>query len=149
MRLSPAAEFAVRGAVVLAEDYGRGLLTIDEICAKRGLQKEYLTKIFRQLANAHIVVPMRGKNGGYTLARDPSRITLLDVVQAVEGPLAVNLCQQDPPRCNQTSCVLHGVWADIQQTMVSRLSSVTLADCVNGASRDVVEGYEPARKTGS
>lgn len=104
MRLSPAAEFAVRGALVLAERSGQGPVTLGTICSQRDLSRQYLVKIFALLIKAGIITPVRGKRGGYLLARDPASITLLEVIEAVEGPIILNLCQRIPPRCDRYQC---------------------------------------------
>jgi Rrf2 family iron-sulfur cluster assembly transcriptional regulator len=135
MKLSAAAEFAVRGALVLAEHRGQGPMTLESICSQRDLSRQYLVKIFSSLTKAGLVTAIRGKGGGYTLARDPNGITLLDVIEAVEGPIVLNLCQHDPPRCDRLECVLRPVWAGLQGDIRSRLGSLTLADCLaNGAA---------------
>lgn len=132
MKLSPAAEFAVRGVVVLAERYGQGPVTLDTVCALRDLSKQYLTKIFGTLARAGIVTPIRGKHGGYVLGREPRTISLLDVIEAIEGPIAMNFCQSDPPRCDREECPVRPVWTEIQKMLRERLATVTLADVLNG-----------------
>ena len=130
MKLSPAAEFAVRGTLVLAENYGNGPTTLDAICDARGLSKQYLVKIFSSLAHAGLVTPIRGKKGGYLLAREPGLITLLDLVEAVEGPIAINFCQHNPPRCERTECGLREMWSDIQQFICDKLGNTTLGQCL-------------------
>nr|MBC8372009.1 Rrf2 family transcriptional regulator [Planctomycetota bacterium] len=105
MRISPAAEFAVRGALVLAEHYGNGPTTLNSICEEQDISKQYLVKIFASLARAGLVRPVRGKLGGYLLAREPAQISILDLMEAVEGPIAVNFCQHDPPRCDRSDGV--------------------------------------------
>ncbi len=133
MKLTPAAEFAVRGVLVLAEHGGEKPVTLEAICTRRELPKQYLVKIFSSLNKAGIITPVRGKRGGYLLARDPADITVLDVIEAVEGPIALNLCQHDPPKCQEYHCPLRPVWADLQHYIRSKLGAMTLADCVNGA----------------
>ena len=130
MKLSMAAELGIRGAVVLAEQYGRGPVTLDAICARRDLPKQYLVKIFASLARAGLITPIRGKNGGYMLARAPKRITLLDLIEAVEGPVAMNLCQQHPPQCDDLSCPMRPLWGRLQRAVRSELDSMTLSECV-------------------
>lgn len=132
MRLTPAAELAVRGALVLAENYGNGPVSIAKVCEIRQLGKEYLTKIFSSLSKAGLVTPIRGKGGGYILARDPAEINLLEIVEAIEGPLALNFCQQDPPRCHEEDCPVREIWSELQETVRARLASVRLADCCTG-----------------
>jgi Rrf2 family protein len=131
MKLSPAAELAIRGSLVLAQQYGKGPTTLADICELRDLSREYLAKVFGQLTRADIVTPIRGKNGGYVLAHDPKDINLLDIITAVEGPQYLNLCQYDPPKCdNAPTCKVHLVWTELQEIFENRLRSATLADCI-------------------
>jgi Rrf2 family protein len=131
MKLSPAAELAIRGAVVLAQQYGKGPTTLADICELRDLSREYLARVFGLLAKADIVTPIRGKKGGYVLARDPRNVTLLEVIEAVEGPQALNLCQYDPPKCDRAgTCKVRHIWAELQETFENKLRSVTLAECL-------------------
>lgn len=129
MRLTPAAELAVRGVMYLAEHHGEGPIRIADICRERSLRKEYLSKIFGSLARADIITPVRGKGGGYMLSRDPSQINVLEVVEAVEGPIVLNYCQHEPPQCDNTECKLRPVWSEIQDFVCEKLASMTLADC--------------------
>lgn len=136
MNISPAAEFAVRGALVLAEHYGDGPTTLDSICEARDLSKQYLVKIFASLARAGLVTPVRGKRGGYLLARQPSEISLLELIEAVEGPVAMNFCQHDPPRCDQTECPLRSMWSEIQEFVCDKLECTTLGQCLASDGAD-------------
>ncbi len=131
MRLSPAAELAVRGMLILAGEQDQGPIPLAAICERRELPRQYLTKIFASLAKAGLVTPVRGKNGGYLLGRPAEKISVLDVIEAVEGPVAMNYCQHDPPNCEQIGCPVRGVWSEIQKTVVDKLGSLSLADCVN------------------
>jgi Rrf2 family protein len=133
MKLAPAAEFAVRGVLVLAERYGEGPVTLDAICSARCLSKEYLAKIFGSLVRADIIAPVRGKHGGYMLARPPGEISLLEVIEAVEGPVAMNFCQHDAPQCDRVDCLIRPVWGEIQSFVRGRLASVRLTDCLTSA----------------
>ncbi len=135
MKLSPAAEFAVRGVLVLAEGYGDGPVTLDTICKLRDLSKQYLVKIFASLSRAKLITPVRGKKGGYLLAREPKDITVLDVIEAVEGPVMLNFCQTSPPQCERNGCPMREVWADLQDTIRTKLGSMTLAACLAGVKK--------------
>jgi Rrf2 family protein len=133
MKLSMAAELAVRGILCLAEEYGHGPLPLDKICRRRKLRKEYLTKIFGLLARANLVDAVRGKGGGYALSRPPAKISLLEVIEAIEGPLALNLCQHTPPKCEEPDCRVRPVWTDLQETFRSALASKTLDQLIEEA----------------
>ena len=134
MRLSPAAEFAIRGMLVVAERDGQGPVNLATICQERSLSKQYLAKIFGQLARANLITPIRGKHGGYELARGLDQISILNIIEAVEGPVALNLCQQQPPKCDELDCGLRSVWGDLQQTIRQKLGSISLRDCLQSAS---------------
>lgn len=130
MKLSIAAEYAIRGILVLTEEHGQGPVTLDIVCARRKLPKQYLTKLFSNLAKAGLVHPVRGKGGGYTLARSPEQINLLQVVEAVEGPIILNLCQHTPSQCRRDLCKIRPVWTDLQKTVREKLSGLTLSECL-------------------
>lgn len=136
MKLSAAAEFAVRGILVLAEEYGKGPTTLDTVCRRRDLPKQYLVKIFSSLSKADLITPIRGKKGGYLLARDPAEISILDVIEAVEGPIALNLCQHEVPKCDEDDCCVRPVWTRLQKAVKSELGALSLAACVNGHAGD-------------
>ena len=128
LALSQAAELAIRGIQVLAQRYGGKPTPLDAICKARDLPKQYLIKLFAMLSRAGLIVPVRGKGGGYKLAREPKDISLLEVIEAIEGPIAVNLCQETPIRCDFDACPVRPVWGDIQGYIQNKLSSVTLVD---------------------
>ena len=133
MKLSPAAELAVRGILILAGHKNPEPMTLAAICQARKLPKQYLTKIFSALARAGLVTPIRGKRGGYRLGRDPRDITILQIIEAVEGPIALNYCQHTPPKCQQQDCALRALWKDLQTIVRGKLGAVTLAQCVGGS----------------
>jgi len=131
MRVTPAAEFALRGISVLAELNGNGPVNLAVICKQRDLSRQYLAKIFRLLARAGLVRPVRGKHGGYVLVRRPEEITLRDVIEAVEGPIALNFCQYTPPRCDRYDCPIRPIWTELQGIVCNRLGGVTLAQVID------------------
>lgn len=133
---------AVRGMVVLAREYGKGPTPLLNVCSARRLRKEYLTKIFGQLTKSNLISPIRGKHGGYALARDPSQITLLEIIEAVEGPIALNLCQHVPPRCDEEDCPFRSVWEDLQKTVRGKLGAIRLSQVAAHAGKKT--GLPPA-----
>ncbi len=127
-----AAELALRGCRILAERHADGLVKLEDLCAARDLPRDYMAKILSSLARADIVTPVRGKHGGYKLAKPPADIRILDIIEAVEGPLTLNLCQHDPPRCEDENCPLRSVWTDLQETIRRRLGEISLSACTAG-----------------
>lgn len=128
MKLSMATELAVRGILFLAGQGDSQPVSLKEICRVRGLSRDNMTRIFALLSRARLVIAVRGKNGGYRLARPASEITLLEVFEAIEGPLALNLCQQDPPQCDRRDCAMRQVWHELQEQVRAALAEKTLED---------------------
>ena len=135
MNLSPAAELAVKGIRLLAEKGGDRPIPLDVICKEDNLSKQYLVKIFAMLAKANLIRPVRGKHGGYLLGRPAEDICLLEIIEAVEGPLVLNYCQHDPPQCEEADCPGRTLWAELQEIMKEKLASVKLADMCRPSAR--------------
>jgi len=134
MKLSPAADYAIRGVSVLAKHYGEGPVALEHICAGRNVHKTYLSKIFAALVRAGLVLAVRGKHGGYMLGREPNKITLLEVIEAVEGPIRLNFCTHTPSRCHEENCPFSIVWHGLQRCLREKLESVTLDLARSGQS---------------
>ncbi len=133
MKLSPAGRLAIRGILVLVEDYPQAPITLSTISKRRNLPKQYLAKIFGTLVRVGLITAIRGKHGGYRLARAPRDISVLEVIEAIEGPLALNLCQNNPPQCEEVNCPLRPVWTEMQNFIRDKLGSITLQDYLHAA----------------
>ncbi|OCL28538.1 transcriptional regulator [Orenia metallireducens] len=137
MRLSQAADYALRAVLYLARQGEGTIVDAQTICEEESVPKRFLLKIFRELAQTKIIESYRGKNGGYALGIDPAKITLRDVIEAVDGPIVVNRCLIDPAECNKINgnscrtCTIHEALFDVQQTIVNKLEEYTFADLLN------------------
>jgi Rrf2 family protein len=87
MKLSTACAYALRALVFLARHEGKGPVASHAIAAAEGLPEKFLPKVLEPLASAGVLLSVKGIHGGYRLARTAQRITLLDVVEAVDGPV--------------------------------------------------------------
>jgi DNA-binding IscR family transcriptional regulator len=87
MRPSRAAAYALRALAYLTRHEGEGPAPSSKIGAVEGLPGDFLSKVMKRLASAGVLGSSRGTGGGYRLARPPRRITLLDVIEAVDGPV--------------------------------------------------------------
>ena len=88
---------------------------IEKIAAEMCIPKSFLAKILQKLSRAGIVQSYRGVKGGFRLTRPPKKITLLDVVMAIEGPVAMNRCTMAGEFCNFThTCSVHPVWSRLR-----------------------------------
>lgn len=88
-----------------------------------------VSKVLKQLARAEILVSLRGQSGGYRLARPAERITIADVIAALEGPIALTECSQETPvSCDiESACPVRANWQRINRAVKSSLEQLTLA----------------------
>lgn len=135
------ADYALRAATVLARAKRGQLLSARRIAGVEGLAEPLLRKLLQRLARAGVVRSAMGKRGGFRLARDPARITALEVVEAVQGPLAVNLCFHAPGRCPiYKTCTMRDKMRPVQAKVRSMLKGIVLKDLANGAGKAAAAG---------
>lgn len=143
MKLSTRGRYACRAVLELVRAYGRGSVSIDRIAEKQDISKRYLEHIFARLRAAGIVAGTRGSKGGYTLRRDPARLTVGEVVRAVEGPLGPVHCVDDPDSCPKSShCATHNLWVEAAVVLNRLLDRRTMA----ALSRDQKRLDDAARR---
>ena len=132
MRLTLAGEYAIRAMVYLSELEPGRRAQIAEISAACGVPENFLRNIMLKLAKSQLVSTHRGANGGVMLINATDKITLLDVIEAIEGKLALNHClvsSQD--FCGRMDwCAVHQIWSVAQQKMVEELTKTTLKELV-------------------
>ena len=106
------------------------MLTSPEIALFTGLTVPTVAKLMRKLARAGVLVSHRGAHGGYSLASDPSEITIAEIVAALEGPIAVTACvDNSDDNCGvEQSCPMRGGWDRINRIILDTLETMTLAD---------------------
>lgn len=123
-------DYAVRTVLYLARERDRNA-NATEIAQVMHIPKSFLAKILQRLVRHHILQSMRGVKGGFMLAKKPSEITLLAVMEAIQGPAGINVCAIDSRRCRMSStCAVHPVWVDIRKEVERRLKKQTIANLV-------------------
>ena len=85
LSISAKCKYGIKAVLALGEHYGRGLIQIKEIAQQKQIPRQYLEQIFNRLVNAGIVNSVRGKKGGYKLAKDPNNLTILELIEVLEG----------------------------------------------------------------
>jgi Rrf2 family protein len=99
-----------------------------EVARAQHIPLTFLAKIVSQLSNSGLIQATRGARGGITLARPASEISLLEVVEAIDGPIALNTCVLDVSTCPVSDgCAVRAVWCDAQAELVNRLHRTTFA----------------------
>lgn len=116
----------------LADFYGDGmLLSLDDIARKERVSRGFLEEIAAFLRVAGLIEGRRGPNGGYRLRTAPDRISIADVIKAIEGPLALVDCLGSEVGCLLAStCSSRNVWSAIQAQILSTLAAVSVADVI-------------------
>lgn len=134
MELTRKGEYAIRGIVYLAGKPLDKVCLLSDIATAVDVPPTFLAKIFQQFSKIGLVKSFRGTGGGFMLGRAPENITLLEVVEAVEGPIIPNRCVVTPLDCGRSGyCNVHPVWKNVQGKVRGVLESVSLKDL---ASRD-------------
>ena len=129
MELTRKGEYAIRGIVHLARQPHGNVALLSEIAEAADVPPTFLAKIFQNFAKLGFINSYRGTGGGFALARPASDITLREVVEAVEGPIAPNRCVTEEGECDRSStCAVHTVWRRVQEQVIGILDGVTIED---------------------
>jgi Rrf2 family iron-sulfur cluster assembly transcriptional regulator len=129
MELTRKGEYAIRGIVYLASQPVDKVCLLSDIAAAVDVPATFLAKIFQQFSKIGLVKSYRGTGGGFVLGRASGKITLLEVVEAVEGPIIPNRCVVNPGDCpRDVFCNVHPVWKRVQVQVRDVLERVTLRD---------------------
>jgi Rrf2 family iron-sulfur cluster assembly transcriptional regulator len=137
MQLTRAADYAVRVMIHLAGHLSGARTTRDELAASGDVPGHFLSKILQALSRSGLINSHRGVAGGYVLARPAEAITLLEVIEALEGPIMLNVCLAAGPSCDRKSwCSVHRVWAEAQSALTGVLRAYTLAELAKEAAEN-------------
>ena len=124
-------DYSVRAMLDIARYYGKGRRKAREIATVMDMPARYATQILADLVRHDLLTAVAGPDGGYTLAQPPGEITLLDVVDAVEGPTTLDTCVLRGGPCDWTEvCPVHVTWWNAQAAFIDTLAGVTFAELV-------------------
>jgi Rrf2 family protein len=133
--------------VDLALHQDDGPVPLQVLAREQSIPERYLAKIIQDLRRSGLIRSVRGAHGGYALSRPPAEVTLLDVWEALEGPLRPVECLENGARCEmEDDCVTRAVWDRMAENMVGVLQSENLAGLVKRYRQRA--GRAPRRKTG-
>ena len=135
MQITRQADYAVRAVLYLARMGDGTRAPTSRIAQEQQIPPSFLAKIISQLSVAGMVQTSRGARGGVALAREPEKITLLDVVEAIDGPILLNECVGDPSTCVfGDDCPVHSVWCEAQAQLVRHLAGTSFASMGKGTN---------------
>jgi len=125
MQITRQADYAVRAMIYLAQIGSDRRASTSQIAQEKQIPPSFLAKIVSQLSVAGLLQTSRGARGGVSLAKPAEEISLLDVVEAIDGPILLNECVGDHGACVfGDDCPMKPVWCDAQKELVDRLSNV-------------------------
>jgi Rrf2 family protein len=126
MQITRQADYAVRAVAFLARLGSDCRAATSQIAEEQKIPPSFLAKIVSQLSVAGLLQTSRGARGGVSLARSPEEITLLEVVEAIDGPIFLNECVSDAGACNfSEDCPMHPIWCEAQEHLIDRLRETT------------------------
>lgn len=133
MHLTRQSDYAIRAILHLAKlPYG-DIVQTKEIAAAEDIPRKYLPSIIRTLARSGLIRTLRGNQGGVMLSRPPEEINLHEVVEAIEGPMALVQCLRGQEDCiHEKDCTVMPVWVGVQEMMQGQLENTTFADLTSG-----------------
>jgi Rrf2 family protein len=105
-----------------------GPVSVSTVARELGVSEAHLGKVLQRLARHGFLSSRRGPRGGYGLGRDPEEITLLEIYEAVDGPLVESTCLLERPVCTGSTCILGDLVASVNKQLRERLSSTRLSD---------------------
>src|SRR5208283_1382436 len=127
MEITRETDYAIRCILYLSDKQGV-ISMVEDIAREMQIPKSFLAKILQKLARASIVKSFRGVKGGFQLARLPEEISLLDVMEAIEGEVSMNACALDQTLCSRSkTCPVHPAWVDIRKDFRKILKKYTFA----------------------
>jgi Rrf2 family iron-sulfur cluster assembly transcriptional regulator len=132
MKLSTKGRYATRALLELGLREDSHPVRLKDIAFCQNISIRYLENIFRKLKEAQLVKGIVGLRGGYVLTKSPEAITVLSIVEAVEGDLNIVECVNYPESCSYVSeCITHNVWKKLNRVIREELDSITLQSLVD------------------
>jgi Rrf2 family iron-sulfur cluster assembly transcriptional regulator len=127
LQLTRGGEYAIRAMTYLARYPVGHVSSLHDVGQAQDIPESFLAKIFQSLVHAGLATSQRGAHGGFSLARTAGQISVRQVIEAVDGPIALNGCVLYPEECRRSSgCTMHAAWEVAQERLMAVLDDVTL-----------------------
>ncbi len=128
MRFSTRSTYGMRAMLALAKGHGQGSMFLKDLAAQENLPATYMEQLMGPLRKAGLVLAVRGARGGYTLAQHPSEITVLRILEALEGPLNLSDCPGGLGCCGRSgACALQELWDRGSHALAGAYRTLSLA----------------------
>jgi Rrf2 family iron-sulfur cluster assembly transcriptional regulator len=131
MKLTTKGRYAVTAMLDLALHYEKGAVTLADIARRQGISLSYLEQLFAKLRRSGLVDSIRGPGGGYNLAKAPAKISVAEIVIAINENIDARRCGGEKNCHGEEECLTHQLWDDLSQRIHEFLAGITLADLVS------------------
>lgn len=136
MQITRQADYAVRAVLYLAKLETDKRAATSQIAKEQQIPPSFLAKIVSQLSVAGLLQTSRGARGGVALAKPPAEISLLEVVEAIDGPILLNECVASNGVCVfGDTCPMRPIWCDAQTELVTKLKTTNFHEFINNGSK--------------
>jgi Rrf2 family protein len=141
MKISTRSRYGLRFLMELASRRSQGKpIYLSDIAKSQEISEKYLSKLVIPLRGAGILQSARGAHGGYILARDPSKVTLREIIEVLEGGMSLLDCTERVGSCaREPLCVARDIWGGLEKAMRDYCESITLNDIVNRCAPEVLD----------
>lgn len=137
MKLSTKTRYGTRILVELAKQAGDGAVQVSKISSKQKIPVKYLEQLLRLLKQAGMVKSVRGPKGGHLLAKDPSKISLGEIVRFFEGQSDLVECVSAPETCERAAeCLVRNAWEQATTVLYEKLDGISIADLLQKNSKN-------------
>jgi Rrf2 family iron-sulfur cluster assembly transcriptional regulator len=130
MKLTTKGRYAVTAMLDLALRYDKGAVTLADIAKRQGISLSYLEQLFAKLRRSGLVDSVRGPGGGYTLAMEPNKISVAEIVVAINENIDATRCGGEKNCHGDETCLTHQLWEDLSTRIHEFLNGITLGDLV-------------------
>jgi len=133
LRLSTKGQYGVRAMFEIAKGYPDNPVSIKQISERQDVSEAYITQILNKLMKSGLLKSVKGPGGGYLLSRSPEHMTIAEILNELEGPLAITSCLSPDGACVRVErCVTHLLWKELGHQIESFLSTITLRNLLSG-----------------
>lgn len=132
MKISTKGRYGLRILLDIAQNESDIPRTIAEICHSQNLSIKYVSRLIIAFRKAGMIYSVRGAGGGYKLKKLPNEISLLDIIETMEGRISIVECVFCPIKCKDSSnCASREIWAELNEKIRNDLNAITLQDVLN------------------